>query len=33
MHENALAFDPRDDVGVGKQRFDESPRVGPCSAN
>ena len=23
MHENALAFDPRDDIGMGEQRLDE----------
>ena len=25
MHENALALYPRNDVGMGKQRFDEPP--------
>jgi hypothetical protein len=28
MHENALAFDPRDDVGLGEQRFDQPPACG-----
>jgi hypothetical protein len=28
MHENALAFDPRNDFGVGEQRFDQTSACG-----
>src|SRR5271168_5502255 len=28
VHQNALTLDPRDDIGMGQQRFDESPPNG-----